>query len=97
MPEMERNYCVFLDPRKYNRNDLCHQHDNQYGIHGGGGERDRWRVDRAFYRRMKRHGDPMALPALIACLTCGWFFWNYHPGRWLWTGQMLRKFAKSKW
>lgn len=97
MPEVERNYCVFLDARKYNRNVGCRRHDNVYGVNGGGGERDRWRADLEFYRTMKAEGDPMALPSLIACMTCGWFFWNYHPGSWLWRGQMIRRFVRSKW
>ena len=62
---------------------------------GGGTERQRWAVDRDFYRTMKREGDPMALPALIACLLFGWFFWNYHGGRWPWKGQLLRRFVKA--
>ena len=92
----ERNYCAFLDPNKYNRNQGCRRHDNLYGIAGGGTERQRWRVDLEFYRTMRGQGDPMALPSLIACLTCGWFFWNYHSGRWPWRGQLLRRFVKAK-
>lgn len=97
MPEMERNYCVFLNPEKYNRNAACRRHDNLYGVNGGGGERDRWGVDLDFYRTMKAQGDPMALPAYIACMTFGWFFWNYHPGLWIWRGQLLRRFVRAKW
>ena len=90
-----RDYCYFLDYRKYNRNQGCRRHDNLYGINGGGGERDRWRADRELYRHMKREGDPMALPTLGGCLAFGWFFFNYHAGRWLWRGQLLRRFAKG--
>jgi hypothetical protein len=91
----ERDYCYFIDHRKYNRNIGCRKHDNAYGINGGGSERDRWRADMTFYRHMKGNGDPMALPSLIACLTFGWFCWNYHPGKGLWRGQLLRRFAKA--
>ncbi|KQN29492.1 hypothetical protein [Sphingomonas sp. Leaf38] len=91
-----RDYCYFLDHRKYNRNRGCQLHDNAYGIAGGGGERARWRADIALYRRMRGEGDPMALPTLVACLLYGWFFFNYHPGRWLWRGQLLRRFVKAK-
>ncbi len=97
MPGMERNYCVFLDPKKYNRNEGCHRHDNQYGIYGGGSERDRRRVDREFHATMKEEGDPMAFIAWLACTLFGWIFWNYHPGAWLWEGQLIRKLVKSKW
>ena len=41
----ERDYCYFIDHRKYNRNVGCRRHDNLYGINGGGSERDRWRAD----------------------------------------------------
>jgi hypothetical protein len=91
-----RDYCYFLDYRKYNRNRGCRLHDNAYGIAGGGGERDRWRADMALYRHMKREGDPMAAITLVGCLAYGWFFFNYHPGRWLWRGQLLRRFVKAK-
>ena len=95
MSTSERNYCYLLNPSKYSRNVGCRRHDNLYGIAGGGGERDRWATDLEFYRHMRSQGDPMALPALIACLLCGWFFFNYHPGRWLWKGQLLRRFVKA--
>lgn len=42
-------------------------------------------------------GDPMALPTLAACLCCGWFFFNYHPGRGPWRGQMIRRFVKARY
>lgn len=97
MVDGERNYCVFLDSRKYNRNVGCRRHDNRYGINGGGSERDRRRVDRDFYWFMRRQGDPMAAPSWLACTLFGWFFWNYHPGTWLWQGQLLRRFKRSGW
>ena len=97
MPDVERNYCVFLDHRKYNRSVGCRRHDNLYGIAGGGSERDRRRVDREFYETMKREGDPMAFWAWLACAVFGWFFWNYHAGSWLWRGQALRRFRASRW
>lgn len=95
MADRERNYCLFLNPRKYNRNQGCRRHDNLYGVAGGGSERRRWAVDYQFYRTMKAQGDPMALPAFLACLTFGWFFWNYHSGRWPWKGQLLRRFVRA--
>jgi hypothetical protein len=91
----ERDYCYFLDYRKYNRNRGCRAHDNLYGINGGGGERERWSADRALFRHMKEEGDPMALPTLAGCLALGWFFFNYHPGRWMWRGQLVRRFVKA--
>ena len=90
-----RDYCYFLDHRKYNRNRGCRRHDNLYGINGGGGERDRWRADRELYRHMKGEGDPMAFLTLAGCLAFGWFFFNYHPGRWVWRGQVVRRFVKA--
>lgn len=95
MAQRERNYCVFLDHRKYNRNAGCRRHDNLYGIAGGGTEHDRRRVDREFYETMRAQGDPMALWAWLACTSFGWFFWNYHSGPWLWRGQLLRRFRKA--
>jgi hypothetical protein len=91
----ERNYCHFLDHRKYNRNRSCQLHDNAYGIAGGGSEQVRWAADTVLYRRMREQGDPMALPTLITCRGFGWFFFNYHAGCWLWRGQMLRRFVKA--
>ena len=84
-----------MDSTRYDRNAGCRRHDNAYGIAGGGGERDRWHADLALYRRMRANGDPMAIPVLAACLCYGWFFFNYHPGRWLWRGQMVRRFVKA--
>lgn len=95
MAETERDYCHLIDPRKYNRNRGCRLHDNAYGIYGGGGERDRWRADLALYRHMRGERDPMALPGLAATLAFGWYFFNYHPGRWLWRGQLVRRFARA--
>lgn len=97
MAQGERNYCVFLNPAKYNRRAGCRRHDNLYGIAGGGSERDRRRVDREFYAGMRAEGDPMAFLAWFACTLFGWFFWNYHPGTWLWQGQLLRRVKKSRW
>ena len=91
MSRPQRDYCHFLDSTRYDRNRGCQLHDNAYGINGGGGERDRWQADRALFRRMRGLGDPMAWPTLIGCLWLGWFFYNYHPGRWLWHGQLVRR------
>jgi len=92
----ERNYCHLLDHRKYNRDRGCQLHDNAYGIAGGGSESDRYAADTDFYRRMRDQNDPMAIPALLACRGFGWFFFNYHPGYWLWRGQMVRRFVKAQ-
>lgn len=94
-PQHPRNYCFLLDPHKYNRNHGCQLHDNAYGINGGGSERDRWSSDFKFYKNMRHQGDPVALLALLGCLSFGWFFFNYHPGRWLWRGQLVRRFVKA--
>lgn len=90
-----RDYCYFLDHRKYNRNAGCRRHDNLYGINGGGGERDRWRADRELFDYMEGQGDPMAWPTLLGCLAFGWFFFNYDAGRWAWRGQLVRRFIKA--
>ena len=52
-PSPTRDYCYFLDHRKYNRNRGCRRHDNLYGINGGGGERDRWSADRELFSHMR--------------------------------------------
>ena len=90
-----RDYCYFLDHRKYNRNRGCRRHDNLYGINGGGGEADRWRADRELFAAMRREGDPMAVPTLLGCLAFGWFFFNYHAGRGMWQGQLVRRFVRA--
>jgi hypothetical protein len=95
MAQPERNYCYFLDHRKYNRNRGCRLHDNAYGINGGGGERDRWKADLALFRHMRDNRDPMSWIALYGTLCYGWFFFNYHPGRWLWRGQLIRRFVRA--
>ncbi len=94
MNERDRDYCYFLDHRRYARNLGCRRHDNAYGIHGGGGERERRRADMALFTHMRANGDPMAMLTLVACMLYGWFFFNYHPGRWLWKGQLVRRFVK---
>jgi 2-dehydro-3-deoxyphosphooctonate aldolase (KDO 8-P synthase) len=90
-----RDYCYLLNHRKYNRNQGCRRHDNLYGINGGGGERDRWRADRDLFWHMRGEGDPMAVPTLAGCLVFGWFFFNYHAGRWPWHGQLVRRFVRA--
>jgi hypothetical protein len=90
-----RDYCYFLDHRKYNRNRGCRRHDNLYGINGGGGETDRWAADRELFRHMRDEGDPMAWPTLLGCLAFGWFFFNYRAGRGLWRGQLVRRFVRA--
>lgn len=89
MADGERQYCIFMDGSKYNRNAGCRAHDNAYGIYGGGSEKDRRAADMALFRRMRGEGDPLALFVLIATSVWGWFFFNYH-GR-PWRGQLIRK------
>lgn len=88
-----RNYCLFMDGSKYNRNAGCRAHDQAYGIRGGGTERDRRAADMALYRHMKAHHDPLALIVLFFVRVYGWFFFNYHNG--LWKGQLSRRFFKA--
>lgn len=93
--QKERDYCYFLDHRKYNRNIGCRKHDNAYGINGGGNERARWQADMVLFRHMRAQGDPMAWITLAGTLCYGWIFFNYHPGTWLWRGQLIRRFMKA--
>ena len=79
-----------MDGSKYNRNAGCRAHDNAYGIHGGGSERDRWRADLALFRHMRANRDPLAPVVLYFTLVYGWFYFNYR-GRWLWRGQLICK------
>lgn len=90
MSEPERQYCIFMDGTKYNRNDGCRAHDNAYGVHGGGTERDRRAADWALFRHMRANDDPLAIPVLYFTRVYGWTFFNYHPG-WLWRGQLIKK------
>jgi hypothetical protein len=92
---MVRDYCYLINSRIRDRNCGCRRHDNAYGINGGGGEVDRWVADAALYRHMRAQKDPLAIPIRLACLFWGWIFFNYHPGRWLWTGQLIRRFRKG--
>lgn len=89
MPDGERQYCLFMDGRKYDRNAGCRAHDNAYGIYGGGTERDRRAADLALFRRMRSHRDPMAPVVLFFTTVYGWFFFNYHGTPW--QGQLVRK------
>ena len=96
MHQTERQYCLLMDSRKYNRNIACKRHDNAYGINGGGREADRRAADLAFYRHMRGEHDPLALLVLAAVTCFGWFYFNYHgPKRGApWTGQLVRKIFK---
>lgn len=93
MAQTERQYCLLLDGRKYNRNLGCKRHDNAYGVNGGGFEADRRAADLQFYRHMRDQHDPFAILALAAVTLCGWFFFNYH-GR-PWHGQLVRKIFRT--
>ncbi len=88
--ETERDYCLFIDCRKYNRNSYCRKHDNAYGVFGGGHAKDRLDADRRFYNAMKGEGDPVALPCFVACRAFGWFFFNYRSGK-PWKGQLIKR------
>jgi len=90
-----RNYCRVIDPARYGRNAHCRLHDNAYGIAGGGGGRERRLADGTLRDRMRADGDPAAWPAWAACRLLGWFFFNYHPGRGPWRGQLVRRFARA--
>ena len=89
MTQPHRQYCLFMNGRKYNRNAGCKRHDNAYGINGGGTGRDRHIADLALYRHMRAHHDPLAPVALAFTRCFGWFFFNYHTRPW--RGQLLRK------
>lgn len=89
MTQKERQYCLFMQGAKYNRNLGCKRHDNAYGIHGGGTGADRLRADLALWRHMRANCDPMAPMVLVFTRLFGWFFFNYH-GR-PWRGQLVRK------
>jgi len=89
MSDKERQYCLFMDGTKHNRNAGCRAHDNAYGIHGGGTERDRRAADLALFRHMRGNRDPLAFLVLYFTTVYGWFFFNYH-GR-PWRGQLVRK------
>jgi hypothetical protein len=92
-PQTERQYCLFMDGNKYNRNIGCRKHDNAYGINGGGFGKDRLAADMAFYTHLKSNNDPLAPLVLCAVRCFGWFFFNYH-GR-PWRGQLVRKIFKN--
>lgn len=89
MHKKERQYCLFMDGSKHNRNIGCKRHDNAYGINGGGDAADRLKADRALYDHMRSHGDPLAPLVLVFTRCFGWFFFNYHAGPW--RGQLVRK------
>jgi hypothetical protein len=90
----ERQYCLFMNGRKYNRNPGCKRHDNAYGIRGGGAEADRLAADMALFRHMRGHRDPLAPVVLGFTRAFGWFFFNYHGRAGFlrpWRGQLVRK------
>jgi hypothetical protein len=89
MPDSPRQYCLFMNGAKFNRNIGCKRHDNAYGIRGGGDGAARLAADRALRDHMRREGDPLAPVVWAFVRTFGWFFFNYH-GR-PWQGQLVRK------
>ena len=93
MTGTERQYCLFMDGRKFNRNIGCKRHDNAYGIRGGGRAAERLAADMALYRHMRGNGDPLAPVVLGFVRVFGWFFFNYH-GR-PWRGQLVRKIFRN--
>ena len=90
MPQKERQYCLFMDGRKYNRNLACKRHDKAYGIKGGGDARVRLAADKALLTHMREHSDPLAVWAYSFSRLFGWAFFNYHGHPW--SGQLVRKF-----
>ena len=89
MTQAERQYCLFMNGRKYNRNAGCKRHDNAYGINGGGTGQDRLTADRALVAHMRQQGDPLAPLVFAFTRSFGWIFFNYHAGPW--HGQLIRK------
>lgn len=89
MPEPQRQYCLFMNGRKFNRNLGCKRHDNAYGIRGGGDGAARLAADRALRDHMRGQGDPLAWVVFGFVRVFGWFFFNYR-GR-PWHGQLVRK------
>ena len=87
-PKLHRNYCLFLNSAKYNRNEGCKAHDNAYGRYGGGDRARRTQVDRALYDHMKAQNDPMAGLAFLFVRIFGWAYFNYHGSPW--KGQLFR-------
>ena len=89
MTKTTRQYCLFMNSSKHNRNQGCKRHDNAYGINGGGFAADRARADAALLAHMRDNADPLAVLAYAFTRGFGWFFFNYH-GR-PWRGQLVRK------
>lgn len=87
---VSRDYCLFMDGSKYNRNIACKQHDNAYGIHGGGSECDRAKADKELFEHMKKNKDPLVWIAYLGVRFYGWLFFNYQK-KMLWRGQLLKK------
>jgi len=95
--KLHRDYGMFLDSGKYNRNWGFKYHDNAYGINGGGGAVERRAADSRLYDHMRREGDPMAPVVYAVVRVFGWAFFNYHRGAplSLWRGQLIKKIFKS--
>ena len=87
--KIHRDYCLFMDGSKYNRNAGCKAHDNAYGRRGGGGEKERRAADWALFAHMRSQRDPLAWVALYFTRVYGWIFFNYTRG--LWRGQLIRR------
>ncbi len=87
--KLYRDYCFFLNSKKYNRNLGCKWHDNAYGINGGGSTVERKIADRALLNYMQQNKDPLAYPVYITVRLWGWLFFNYHKG--LWKGQLIKR------
>jgi hypothetical protein len=90
-----RNYCLFMDGSKYNRNIACKRHDNAYGIKGGGGEMERIKADKEFFNHLKSNKDPLAFIAYWGVRFYGWLFFNYKKTM-PWRGQLIKKIF-PKW
>ena len=87
---LERDYCLFMDGSKYNRNIACRLHDNAYGIRGGGSEGQRAKADKMLFKHMQENKDPLAWIAYLGVRFYGWLFFNYQKTM-PWRGQLIKR------
>jgi hypothetical protein len=96
MSETERNYCHVIDHRRFDRNCGCRRMTTP--------------MESMAAAASEIAGKPIGR-SIATCGAGGtrWhsqrcslvspgagFFFNYHPGRWLWRGQLLRRFVKAR-
>lgn len=95
--KLHRDYGMFINSAKYNRNWGFKYHDNAYGINGGGGAAERKSADARLYAHMKQAGDPLAGAVYMVVRLFGWAFFNYHSGAplSLWRGQLIKKIFRG--